>query len=116
MKERLKKIKTRAKALGWKYKRYYVKGSSMNGFTLDNPNGGSHTFHIDNIQAAERLLALYEPGAMVKVHKSDTVVPSLTSVVDGIEFIPTGIFFSHYNDVVPGTYKLIPVEVDDAAV
>ena len=113
MKERLKKIKARAKALGWAYKRYFVEGSSMNGFILDNPDGGSHTFHIGNIKAAERLLSCYEPGPVVKVNKSDTVVPSLTSVAGDIDFIPTGILFTHYDDVVPGTFKLIPVEVDD---
>ena len=106
MEERLKKIEARAKALGWNFHlddscdnpRYEIEG-----YAAEWQLSGHGDLDID-LQAAERLLSAYEPGPTIRFYMKDVQGLGPKMMIDyDKDSMPS----------VPGTYKLIPVEVDD---
>ena len=63
--ERLQAIEQRAKALKWAYRLTFIIGLRERGFAIGDGATSEHHFKRtnDGFQAAERLLALHEPGA-----------------------------------------------------
>ena len=109
--DRLTGIEARAKALGWTCETYCDDTDNMN---TGAPFCYTIKFYTPTrwlvlegpmaIEAAERLLALYEPGATMTVERFPDGTPC-------IGFPNRG-----YEKLQDGTFKLIPVEVPDAAV
>ena len=110
MTKRLQAIEDRAKALGWEW---YYGGSSD--WSFDTPFE-HYTFNEkapDWPQAAERLLALYELGPAVEVKGVPYQREDSPEMGMKLEVNLEELKSACKRVKAPGTYKLVPVEVND---
>lgn len=103
--ERLRAIKQRAEATKFAFGK---SGVTINGvtryFIANTEEGYEFLFPATptGFQATERLLSCWEPGAVVTIHEDNIASSVIEARIELMDNPPS-----------PGTYKLIPVEVDD---